>query len=183
MKKERPGLKTKRLLLRPFLLSDADRVRRLAGNRIIADRMLNIPHPYRKGMARKWISTHQAKFEAGEAVHFAIVLESSGNLIGAIGLNINKDYNRAELGYWIGEKYWGRGYASEAAAAVVEYGFFQLNLHKITSSHFASNPASGKVMRNIGMKEEGFRKEHIIKKGKYEDLVDYAIFATKKGKQ
>ncbi|MEJ2568088.1 MAG: GNAT family protein, partial [candidate division WOR-3 bacterium] len=79
--------------------------------------------------------------------------------------------------------YWGRGYASEAAAAVVEYGFFQLNLHKITSSHFASNPASGKVMRNIGMKEEGFRKEHIIKKGKYEDLVDYAIFATKKGKQ
>ena len=178
MKKERPTITTKRLTLRPLFLSDADRVRLLAGNRKIADKMLNIPHPYRKGIAREWISTHQTKFEEGETVHFAIILKSDGELIGVIGLNINKDYNRAELGYWIGEEFWGRGYATEAAGAVIEYGFLELNLHKVTSSHFARNPASGKVMRKIGMKKEGFRKEHVIKWGKYEDLIDYAIFAT-----
>ncbi|MEJ2355154.1 MAG: GNAT family N-acetyltransferase [candidate division WOR-3 bacterium] len=178
MKNKRPTLTTKRLILRPLLLSDADRVRLLAGNRKIADKMLNIPHPYKKGIAREWISTHQAKFEEGEAIHFAIVLKSGEVLIGVIGLNVNKDYNRAELGYWIGEEFWGRGYATEAARAVVEYGFLRLSLHKITSSHFARNPASGKVMRKIGMKKEGFRKEHVIKWGKYEDLIDYAIFAT-----
>ena len=177
MKKKRPTLTTKRLILRPLLLSDADRVRLLAGNRKIADKMLNIPHPYKKGIAKEWISTHQAKFEAGEAVHFAIVLKSIEDLIGAIGLNVNKVYNRAELGYWIGEEYWREGYATEAAAAVIEYGFLRLNLHKITSSHFARNPASGKVMRKIGMKKEGFRREHVIKWNKHEDLVDYAILA------
>ncbi len=175
MKKEIPEFKTKRLLLRPFRLADADRMRHLAENRIVADKMLNIPHPYKRNMARDWISTHQAKFESGEAVHFAIVLEPNGDLIGAIGLNIKREYNRAELGYWIGENYWGRGYATEAAAAVIEYGFLALKLHKITSSHFFRNPASGKVMRKIGMKKEGFRKEHVIKWNKYEDLVDYAI--------
>lgn len=175
MRKTRPELKTKRLLLRPFELSDSDRVRKLAGERVIADKMLVIPHPYKKGMAKEWISAHQKKFESGEVVHFAIALNSSRELIGAIGLNIEKRYNRAELGYWIGKEYWNNGYATEAARAVLDFGFRQLKLNKIASSHFARNPASGKVMRKIGMKKEGFRKEHVVKWGEYEDLVDYAI--------
>lgn len=175
MKEERPKLKTKRLLLRPFELSDAERIRILAGDRLIADKMLNIPHPYEKGVAEEWISTHKLKFESGEGIHFAIVLNSTRELIGAIGLNIKKKYNRAELGYWIGKEYWNQGYCTEASRAVVDYGFRQLKLNKITSSHFIRNPASGKVMRKIGMKKEGVRKEHVIKWGKYEDIINYAI--------
>jgi ribosomal-protein-alanine N-acetyltransferase len=175
MEKEMPRLETERLLLRFFDLSDAERVRELAGDKEIADRTTNIPHPYQKEMAEEWISTHQIKFESGECVHFAIILKATQELIGAIGLMIDKSFNRAALGYWIGKEYWNEGYCTEAARAVLEYGFNQLLLHKITSSHFARNPSSGKVMRKIGMKKEGFLKKHVAKSGNYEDLVVYGI--------
>lgn len=175
MKKEIPQLKTERLLLRSFELLDAQRVRKLAGDKAIADTTLNIPHPYKDGMAEEWILTHQPKFEAGKFVNFAIILKSIQKLIGSIGLIIDKRFNRGELGYWIGKEYWNQGYCTEAARAVLEYGFRQLDLHKITSSHFVRNPSSGKVMRKIGMKKEGVRKEHVIKWDKYEDIVIYAI--------
>lgn len=175
MKKEFPKIETKRLLLRFFSLLDAERVRELAGDKAIADTTTNIPHPYEKGMAGEWISTHRIKFESGESVHFAIILKSTQKLIGAIGLIIDKGFNRGELGYWIGKEYWNQGYCTEAARAVLEYGFSQLFLHKITSSHFARNPSSGKVMSKIGMGKEGFLKKHVAKGDKYEDLVVYGI--------
>jgi len=175
MKKEIPKLKTERLLLRSFKLSDAQRVRELAGDRTIADTTLNIPYPYEEGMAEEWISTHQPKFESGESVHLAIFLKSTQELIGAVGLGIEKRFNRAELGYWIGKEYWNQGYCTEAARTILEYGFCHLKLNKIKASHFVRNPASGKVMRKIGMKKEGLRKEHVIKWDRYEDLVNYAI--------
>jgi len=65
--------------------------------------------PYEKGMAEEWISTHLPKFEAGELANFAIVLKETQELIGAIGLTINKRFKRAELGYWIGKPYWNKG--------------------------------------------------------------------------
>ncbi len=162
-------------MLRQFELLDAQRVRKLAGDKAVADTTLNIPHPYKDGMAEEWILTHQPKFEAGKFVNFAIILKSIQKLIGSIGLIIDKRFNRGELGYWIGKEYWNQGYCTEAARAVLEYGFRQLDLHKITSSHFVRNPSSGKVMRKIGMKKEGVCKEHVIKWEKYEDLVIYAI--------
>jgi [ribosomal protein S5]-alanine N-acetyltransferase len=175
MEREIPKLETKRLILRPFKLSDADRVRKLAGDKKIADTTLNIPYPYEKGTAKEWISQHKTKFESDESVHLAIVLKTTREIIGAIGLHIEKRHNRAELGYWIGKDCWNFGYCTEAAKAIVKYGFEELNLNKIKSSHFSRNPASGKVMRKIGMKKEGFRKEHVKKWDKYEDLVQYAI--------
>ena len=114
-----PILQTHRLVLRPFEQSDAQDVQRLAGDRAIADTTLNIPHPYEEGMAEQWISTHQVAFEAGESVHFAIVLRLSGELIGAMGLAIVSRFERAELGYWIGKPYWGCGYCTEAGQAWV----------------------------------------------------------------
>ena len=175
MKKGLPKLQTERLLLRFFELSDAEKVRELACDKAIADTTLNIPHPYEKGMAEEWISTHRIKFESGECVHFAIILKSTKELIGAIGLIIDKGFNRAELGYWVGKEYWNQGYCTEAARAVLGYGFCQLLLHKITSSHFIRNPSSGKVLRKIGMIEEGVFKEHVVKRDNYEDLVMYGI--------
>jgi ribosomal-protein-alanine N-acetyltransferase len=175
VKKEILKIDTERLLLRLFDLSDAGRVRELAGDKEISETTLNIPHPYEKGMAEEWISSSRIKFESGECVHFAIILKSTQELIGAIGLVIDKAFNRGELGYWIGREYWNQGYCTEAAGVVLEYGFNQLLLHKITSSHFARNPSSGKVMRKIGLKKEGFLKKHVVKKGNYEDLVVYGI--------
>jgi RimJ/RimL family protein N-acetyltransferase len=173
--KKVPRIETERLFLRLFELSDARRVRELACDKEIADTTTNIPHPYEKGMAEEWISTHRIKFESGECAHFGVILKSSMELIGAIGLVIDKGFNRAELGYWIGKEYWDQGYCTEAARAVLEYGFNQLLLHKITASHFSRNPSSGKVLSKIGMEKEGFLKKHLAKNGEYEDLVVYGI--------
>ena len=108
-------------------------------------------------------------------VDCAIVLKPTQELIGAIGLIIDKKFNRAELGYWVAKEYWNQGYCTEAAKAILEYGFHNLHLHKITAIHITRNPASGKVMEKIGMKQEGIFKEHVIKWNKYEDVVSYGI--------
>jgi len=175
MIKERPKIETERLLLRPFELADGPRVKKLAGDKTIADTTLNIPHPYEDGMAEEWISTHQAKFESGEMVVYAIIQKIIKGLIGAIGLTINKRFNRAELGYWIGKDYWNQGYCTEASKAMLEYAFRNLGLNKIIATHIDRNPASGKVMRKIGMNKEGFFREHVTKWEKYENIVIYGI--------
>ena len=64
-------------------------------------------------------------------------------LVGAVGLRLKREHDRAELGYWIGVPYWGRGYATEAAAAVVGYAFETLGLHRVFASHYTKNAASG----------------------------------------
>ena len=175
MTKERLNLETKRILLRPFELSDGPRVKKLAGDKAIADTTLNVPHPYKDGMAEEWILTHQPKFENKEEVTCAIILKPIQKLIGAIGLTIDKRFNRAELGYWVGKEYWNQGYCTEASKVILKYGFYELGLHRIIATHIIRNPASGKVMKKIGMKKEGILREHVIKWDKYEDVVSYGI--------
>ena len=172
---EQPILETDRLVLRPFGPSDAAGVQRLAGEWEIADTTLNIPHPYEDGMAEEWIATHKAKFEASQGCIFALTLRTSDDLIGAMGLMITRRFDHAELGYWIGKPYWNKGYCTEAARAVVAYGFTGLGLHRIHASHMARNPASGRVMRKLGMTQEGTLRGHAKKWDNYEDLVIFGI--------
>ena len=173
--KQRPTLHTQRLILRPFEMADARDVQRLAGDHAIADTTLNIPHPYEDGMAEQWIATHQPQFEAGEQATFAIVLQATSELVGAIGLVINRRFDRAELGYWIGRPYWNQDYCTEAGRAVLSYGFTELNLNRIHAYHLSRNPASGRVMEKLGMTREGLLRQHAKKWGKYEDLVEYGL--------
>ena len=170
-----PTIETERLILRPFTPSDAPVVQRLAGDRAIAATTLNIPHPYEDGMAEEWISTHKAGFEKEILVNFAIVLKNSKELVGAIGLTLEKGHARAELGYWIGKPYWNQGYASEAGKSVVKYGFETLDLNRIHAFHFKRNTPSGKVLRNIGMSHEGCRRKHVRKWDAYEDVEMYGV--------
>ena len=168
-------LQSDRLILRPFELTDASDVQGLAGNRVIADTTLNIPHPYEDGMAEQWISTHKPKFDSGERITFAITRVTDGQLIGAIGLTINREFDRAELGYWIGEPYWGSGFCSEAAKGIVRYGFENLGLNRIHACYMERNPASGRVLQKIGMTNEGVARQHARKNDKYEDLILYGL--------
>jgi ribosomal-protein-alanine N-acetyltransferase len=173
-----PELVTERLLLRPFTLADAPTVQKLAGDRAIASTTGTIPHPYKNGMAEEWIGTHQPGFESGKEAVFAIVLRERGTLIGAIELTINQEHERAELGYWIGKPYWGNGYCTEAAREVVNFGFTKLALTRIQATHFAKNPASGRVMTKIGMTYEGCLRQYVKKWGDFIDLKMYAILKT-----
>ncbi len=173
----RPTLLTQRLVLRPFTPEDAPHVQRLAGAREVAATTLNIPHPYPDGAAEAWILRQAEAGEQGREAVFAVVKRVGGVLMGAIGLRIDLEHARAELGYWIGVPHWGQGYCTEAAEAVVRYGFEELDLHRIHASHFARNPASGRVMRKIGMTFEGSLRGHVRKWGEFEDLEKYAILA------
>lgn len=173
--KERPTIQTDRLVLRPFSLTDAPAVQRLAGDRDIASTTLSIPHLYEDSMAEQWINTHQERYEKGELVNFAITFSSDKPLIGAIGLSINQPYESAELGYWIGKPYWNRGYCTEAAKAAVQYAFAELGLNRVYTTYLKRNPASGRVMQKIGMTYEGRLREHVIKWGTFEDLEQYGI--------
>ena len=175
--KRYPKLQTARLDLRGFEPGDAPDVRRLAGEWEIARMLLSVPHPYGEGVAEEWIGGHRSEFERGEAVHLAVVLRGQGGLCGACGLIVHKRDLNAELGYWIGVPYWGRGYATEAASEVVRYGFEEMDLHRIHAAHFASNPASGRVLQKIGMSYEGTRREHHRKWSDYEDRVEYGLLA------
>jgi [ribosomal protein S5]-alanine N-acetyltransferase len=172
-----PTLRTERLLLREFVPEDAPDVRKLAGAREVARTTRPIPHPYPEGEAERWISTHRAAFETGEAVHFAVVTREGGELVGGVTLVISEGDDRAHPTYWIGVPYWGRGYATEAAREVVRYAFEDLDLHLVHAAHFGSNPASGRVMQKVGMSYEGTLREHHKKWGVYEDRVEYGLLA------
>jgi ribosomal-protein-alanine N-acetyltransferase len=172
------SLETERLLLRPFDLEDAPDVQRLAGAFEVADTTLNIPHPYRDGMAEAWILTHNQLFRAGVLANFAVTLRQGRTLIGAIGLRIDPPHERAELGYWIGVPFWNQGYCTEAARATVRYGFDRLGLNRIHASHLSRNPASGRVMQKLGMCHEGRLRQHVRKWERHEDLEKYAILAS-----
>ena len=134
-----------------------------------------LPYPYSVEDARSWIEDHLDNFNANKSYEFAITDKESGQLYGAIALSNNKKFNNGEIAYWIGEDFWGNGFATEAAQAIVEFAFVEKKLHKVFARYFGSNPASGMVMQKIGMKKEGVLIDHLMKDNRYEDLVYYGI--------
>lgn len=171
-----PRLETPRLLLRLFCPNDVPMVQALAGDRAIAQNTLEIPHPYTEQEAETWIQSHEQRFQAGEQLNLAVVRAADKELVGAISFNsLEPRFMRAELGYWIGRPYWGRGYCSEAGMALLAYGFEQLGLRRVYASHFRENPASGRVMRKLGMRYEGCLRQHVRRMGKWHDQVIYGI--------
>lgn len=168
-------IKTERLILRPFCPADAPRVKKLAGDKEIARTTILIPHPYKESDAEEWINTHESMLQKGKALNYAIVLAEVDELIGAIGLTLSQADSRAEMGYWIGVPYWGNGYGTEAAKALLKYGFEELKLNRIFAHHMANNPASGKIMKKIGMSYEGCCRQHVKKWDKYFDIKIYGI--------
>ncbi len=169
------SIATDRLLLRPFREADAERVAELCSNDRLYRSLLSLPRPYTVECARTWMAAHEENFSAGRSCEFAVTDGAAGCLYGCIGLFCHSRDRNAEMGYWIGEDYWGNGYATEAARAVVEFAFQCKDLHRVYARHFASNPASGRIMQKCGMVYEGTMKEHVFKDGRYEDLVCYGL--------
>ena len=171
-----PTLQTERLVLRPLAPQDAPVVSRLAGQRQIADTTSAIPHPYSEQQALQWIVGNAELLAQEKIVVFGIQLKREGNLIGTIGLrDIDATHSQAELGYWIAVGCWGKGYATEAARAVVAFGFEQLGLNRIYAHHMVRNPASGRVLAWIGMRQEGLLRQRLRKWGVFEDVVAMAV--------
>lgn len=169
-------LETERLLLRPLTTEDAPTVARLAGRREIADTTISIPHPYTESQAQEWIEKHAKQSNPIEQIVFGVTIKPDGQLIGTIGLrDIDHEHCQAEMGLWIGVDWWGNGFATEAAHAVIRHGFEGLKLNRIYAHHMVRNPVSGRVLEKIGMKREGLLRQRVRKWGVFEDVVLVAI--------
>ncbi len=149
----------------------------LAGAKEIAATTLNIPHPYTVDDARTFLSKAGEGFREGRSISFAIAVLPGRELCGGVGLNISSAHKRAELGYWIAVPFWGKGYATEAARAVIGFGFGTLGLHRINAHYFAGNTGSKRVLEKIGMRHEGRSREHIRKWDQFIDIENYGLLA------
>ena len=149
--KTQATLTTSRLILRPFTDEDAPRVQSIVGDKRISEMVSNIPHPYPDDGAISWIQDSRQRYEKDENIVFAMVEKETDLVIGAISFKLMPD-DEAEVGYWLGVESWGKGYCTEAAKAMMTYGFNQLTLKCIHARHLTLNPSSGNVIMKLGMK-------------------------------
>jgi ribosomal-protein-alanine N-acetyltransferase len=172
------SLPTGRLVLRPFETSDIPSLVPLIGAREVAATTLRIPHPYTESDALAYITSAHENRTRGEELRLAILLREENKLCGGIGLRLEPEHRRAELGYWIGVPYWNRGIATEAARAMVQYGFESLKLNRIFASYVSTNLASASVLKKIGMRYEGCQRSHSVKWGEFLDIELYGMLAS-----
>ncbi|MCA9291790.1 MAG: GNAT family N-acetyltransferase [Phycisphaerales bacterium] len=171
-------LDTARLRLRPFAAADAPAVQTYCAEVEIARTTLAIPHPYEAGLAAAWIAGHAERRGSGAGWIFAMTTRDDEALVGAIDLRIEAEHARAELGYVVYTPFWNRGYATEAARAIIRFGFDTLALNRIDAHHFVTNPASGRVLEKAGMSFEGVLRQRIRKWGEFIDVRQYAILRS-----
>ena len=143
--------RTERLLLRPGWAEDAAPLAAAIGDEAILTKLAKAPSPYRLADAQAYLA--QARGEAD--ADFLIVARTQGTprLVGGIGLQ--QDGDELELGYWIARPYWGLGFATEAARAVIDIARHSLRRSRLVASHFIDNPASGRVLAKLGFKPTG----------------------------
>jgi len=171
---------TERLVIRLFQESDAVNVANLCNNYNIYKNTLYLPYPYSVDDAKSWIQNHLENYNNEMSYEFAITDKENGELYGAIALLSNQKFNNGEIAYWIGEEFWGNGYATEAAQAILWFAFNEKHLHKVFARYFKTNPASGRVMQKLGMREEGVLIDQVKKDNHYLDLVYYGIINSYK---
>lgn len=145
-----PVLVTERLVMRAPRDSDIPALVLLADNRHVAQMLARMPHPYGEAEARSFLAMANAR-QSGAA--YALTLAGTGTFVGCAGLNVTD--RGLELGYWIGEPYWRRGYATEAAHALVDLAFRVTGIQVLQASTRVINPSSRRVIHKCGFQYAG----------------------------
>ena len=146
-----PVLETERLILRAPRLGDAKGLAALANDKRIAENTRRIPHPYKRSDADDFISAVNVPGPDGE-VAFLITLRD-GPVIGACGIAMQD--GAPDVGYWLGVKYWSKGYATEATRAVIDYAFTELGHDSLSAGARVTNPASRRILEKCGFQWTG----------------------------
>ena len=167
-------LKHSNFILRPWHMDDADSIVKYGNNRKIWRNLRDgFPYPYTIQDAENFLS--MATDPEFPSLFWAI--EIDGEAVGGIGVSPLTDVYRrtAEVGYWLGEPFWGRGIATEALKLVTDYAFSHLDLIRIHAGIYEWNPASARVLEKAGYHFEGRKKYHITKDGKTMDELMYVM--------
>ena len=170
-----PTLETRRLILRPLRMRDAEDLYAYARDPEVSRYVLWEAHRH-IGESRQFLRSAIWQYRKGLPGSFAVTLRDSGRMIGTVGFMwVNTDHRSAEVGYSLSRDYWNRGIMTEALRAVVAFGFDTLRLNRIEAQHELDNPASGRVMAHVGMRYEGTLRQRLRNKGRYVDVALYAI--------
>lgn len=171
-------IETERLLLRELRAEDENDIHEYASDTEVV--RLMIWGPNTREVTRQFLDRAlqaQTQWPRSE-VGLAIELKSERRLIGSIGLRMKDEANRtADIGYVLNRKYWGPGYMTESARAILDVAFKQLKLHRVWATCDARNSASYRVMERLGMRREGLFIKNAMEKGEWRDTYLYAILA------
>jgi len=170
-----PTLETARLTLRTLRPDDAEAVWDLARDRAIADSTSTVPHPYERHVADDFIAARTAPGAEDALVLWAVIRRADDRLLGVISLALDGALDGAELGYWTGVPYWGQGFTTEAALAVLGHAFGAGALATVWSTHVARNVPSHRVMEKAGMRREGILRRRFRRWAGLEDLCQHSI--------
>lgn len=167
-------LRTERLLLRPFSLSDVGDVFEYASDPEWVRYLVNIPHPFTMRDAEEFVTRFSNLTSWDTLPMFAIVLDAK--VIGEIYLNaLDLQHERAELGYSLSRRHWGKGLTPEAARAVINWAFRAFNLNRIYSTCDPRNEHSWRVLEKLGMVREGLLRSHLKWHGEFRDVLYYGV--------
>jgi len=172
---KQPTIKTKKFILRPLKKSDAVSLAEFANNKNIS-RFLNerFPYPYTLSDAEKFIeiSNKFIKNKNPRSINFGIEIDK--HIVGIISIGLNLNQRMAELGYWLGEPYWGNGVMTGAVNEIVKYSFNTLKLHRIQARVMEINAPSMALLKKNKFKQEGFLHKALFKNGKFYNLYFFA---------
>ena len=171
-----PIIESERMVLTVAMPTDAEDVVELFGTPEASANTLTLPYPYTLADAHEFVERVRVGVEADVKITFVIRRLDDKRAVGTIGITIEPEHRRAELGYIIGKEHWGNGYATEACGAVIAYSFDTLGLHKLTAAWFTDNPASGRVLEQLGFENEGTVREHFFRDGRFRDSVNMGLF-------
>jgi RimJ/RimL family protein N-acetyltransferase len=160
------------LFLRRFRQDDRDTLVKLADNAKVSQYLTDrFPNPYTHTAADIWIDKVSSEQEPHN-----FLIEWQGEFVGGIGLSPFDDVYRqtAEIGYWLGEPYWGNGLATKAVALMLNHTFSNLQYIRIQAGVFAENKSSARVLEKNGFILEGILRQHITKNGRRHDAMLYA---------
>ncbi len=166
-------IRTERLELVPWDDAHVDAVVRIADSyRVWLNLRDTFPHPYTAEDARGWVAFNREL--EGPTQNFALLRD--GELVGGAGVEPLEDVQRigGEIGYWLGEPYWGHGYATEAVRALTEYAFSEMDLMRCEAGVFGYNLASVRVLEKAGYAHEGTLRRAVLKDGRITDRLLYA---------
>ncbi|HWR82232.1 MAG TPA: GNAT family N-acetyltransferase [Candidatus Deferrimicrobium sp.] len=163
------------IALRPISRSDAEDIYKNAKDKEIS-RFTFIPHPYTMDDAFRFIKLSRKHERQGTSYHFGIELKATGRIIGMIGVHgVNSKHKRAELGYFVGRKYWGKGFAGEALRLVLSFGFNRLRLKRMVAGVMHPNVMSSRLLERAGFTLEGRNRKHFKQHGRWLDEMRYGI--------
>lgn len=173
--KDLPDIHTSRLLLRKLELADAEDLFDYGSTEAVTRNVTWDPYA-NVNDAKSFIKYVHAFYEAGKPAPWAIEHKEDGRMIGTVGFgNVKGEHYSAEIAYALSDKYWGKGYTTEAVKEMLRIGFEELDFIRIEAQCLPENVASERVMQKVGMTYEGTLRKVVYIKGKNRDLKTYSI--------